>query len=64
VRGGETVSDVLLVAALVTFFALAIGVVQVLGRMIDRDRDPGALADEPPDTNVPLNPNGPAGRAL
>jgi len=59
------VSDVILVATLVAFFAVAIGVVQVLGRMIDRDRDPDALADEPPDTGVPLNPgaHGAAGGA-
>jgi hypothetical protein len=46
-------SDVLLIAILVAFFALAIGLVQVLGRMIDRDTDSNDLADEPPDTGAP-----------
>jgi hypothetical protein len=41
---------VLLIAILVAFFALAIGLVQVLGRMLDRDTDTDSLADEPPDT--------------
>ena len=36
-------SDVALIAILVAFFALAIGLVQVLSRMIERDTDP----DEP-----------------
>jgi hypothetical protein len=49
----RAVSDVLLIAILVAFFALAIGLVQVLGRMIDRDTDPDNLADEPPDTGGP-----------
>jgi hypothetical protein len=44
------VSDVLLIAILVAFFALAIGLVQVLSRMLERDTDPDSLADEPPDT--------------
>ena len=35
---------------MVAFFVLAIGLVRVLGRMIDRDADPDGLADdEPPD---------------
>jgi hypothetical protein len=42
-------NDVLDVAIMVAFFALAIGLVRVLGRMIDRDADPGGFADEPPD---------------
>ena len=46
-------SDVLLIAILVAFFALAIGLVHVLSRMIERDTDPDALADEPPDTGGP-----------
>ena len=49
-------SDVILIVILLAFFALAVGLVQVLGRMIDRDTDPDALADEPPDTDVSLNP--------
>jgi hypothetical protein len=49
-------SDVLLIAVLVAFFALAIGLVHVLSRMIDRDTDPDSLADEPPDTGVASAP--------
>jgi len=44
------VTDVLLIVILVAFFALAIGLVQVLSRMIERGNDPDALAEEPPDT--------------
>jgi hypothetical protein len=44
-------SDIGLVAILVAFFLLAIGLVRVLGRMIDRDADPEGFADEPPDTS-------------
>ncbi len=53
-------SDVILIAILVAFFALAIALVQVLGRMIDRDTDPDRLADEPPDTGAapPLGSGG------
>jgi hypothetical protein len=43
-------SDVLMVAILVAFFALAIFVVRVLGRMIDRDVDPEGFTDEPGDS--------------
>jgi hypothetical protein len=43
-------SDVLLIAILVAFFALAIGLVHMLSRMIDRDTDPDSLANDPPDT--------------
>ena len=50
-------SDVLLIAILVAFFALAIGLVHVLSRMIERDTDPDALADEPPDTGVAPDPS-------
>jgi hypothetical protein len=46
-------SDFLLIAILVAFFAFAIALVQVLGRMIDRDAGPGGLANEPPDTDGP-----------
>jgi hypothetical protein len=49
----RAVSDVLLIAILLAFFALAIGLVQVLGRMIERDTDPDSLADEPPDAGGP-----------
>jgi hypothetical protein len=44
------VSDVLLIVILLAFFALAVGLVQVLGRMIDRGTDPDDLEVEPPDT--------------
>jgi len=40
-------TDVGLVVILVAFFLLAIGLVRVLGRMIDRDSDPEGFADEP-----------------
>jgi hypothetical protein len=49
-------SDVLLIAIMVTFFALAIALVHVLSRMIERDTDPDRLADEPPDTDVAPTP--------
>jgi hypothetical protein len=43
------VSDVVLIAIMAAAFALAIGLVQVLGRLIESGgRDD--LADEPPDT--------------
>ena len=43
-------SDVGLIAMLIAAFALAIGLVQVIGRLIESgERDD--LADEPPDTN-------------
>jgi hypothetical protein len=51
------VSDVLLIAILVAFFALAIGLVHVLSRMIERDTDPDALADDPPDTGAAPAPS-------
>ena len=44
-------SDVLLAAIMVAFFVLAIGLVRVLGRIIDHDTDPDGFTDEPPDTN-------------
>ena len=40
----------LLIAILVAFFALAIGLIQVLSRMIDRDAHADGLVDKPPDT--------------
>ena len=48
-------SDVILIAILVAFFALAIALVRVVGRMIDTDAD--ALADEPPYTGAGLPPS-------
>jgi hypothetical protein len=38
-------SDVILVVIMVAFFLLAIAVVRLLGRMIDRDSDPAAFDD-------------------
>jgi hypothetical protein len=49
------VSDVVLIAIMVAFFALAIGLVQVLSRIIERDTDPDSLAEEPSDTGVAPN---------
>ena len=49
-------SDVILIAILVAFFALAIGLVQVLSRMIERDTDPDVLTDESPDTGAGKTP--------
>jgi hypothetical protein len=49
-------SDLGFVAILVAFFLLAIVLVRVLGRMIDRDADPEGLTDEPPDTGEPSEP--------
>ena len=43
-------SDVGLIALLIAAFALAIGLVQVIGRLIDSGGQDD-LADEPPDTN-------------
>jgi len=45
--------DVLLIAILVAAFALVIGLIQVISRMLERDTDRGELADEPPDTSTP-----------
>jgi hypothetical protein len=39
-------SDVILVVIMVAFFLLAIAVVRLLGRMIDRDADPAAFDDD------------------
>jgi hypothetical protein len=39
-------SDVILVVIMVAFFLLAIAVVRLLGRMIDRDADPVAFDDD------------------
>jgi uncharacterized membrane protein len=47
----RAMSDVLLAAIMVAFFVLAIGLVRVLGRMIDHDTDHDGFADEPPDTS-------------
>jgi hypothetical protein len=44
--------DVLLIATLVAAFALMIGLIRVISRMLERDTDRGELADEPPDTGT------------
>jgi hypothetical protein len=51
-------SDFLLIAVLVIFFALAIALVRVLGAMIDRDPDPDAFPEEPPDASGPVDQAG------
>jgi hypothetical protein len=53
-------SNVGLVAILVASFALAIGLVRMLARLIDRDTDPEGFASEPPDTGEPAEPPGTA----
>ena len=44
-------SDVGLIAILLAAFLLAIGLVRVLGRLIDSDAAEDGWADEPPDTS-------------
>jgi hypothetical protein len=39
-------SDVILIVIMLAFFLLAIAVVRLLGRMIDRDAAPDAFDDE------------------
>jgi hypothetical protein len=56
-------NDVTLIAILLVFFALAIGLVRVLGRMIEGDDDPGEFPDELPGAD-PLDPSDPSGRFL
>ncbi|MGD0706279.1 MAG: hypothetical protein ABSA02_41175 [Trebonia sp.] len=51
-------TDVLLIAVLVAFFAFAIGLVRVLGAMIDRDSDPDAFGEELPDASGPVDQAG------
>jgi hypothetical protein len=53
---GQAVSDIALIAILLAAFALAIGLVRALGRLIDSDA-PDGWADEPLDTP------GPSGRS-
>jgi hypothetical protein len=43
---------------MVAFFVLAIGLVQVLGRMIEHTAGSGSFADEPPDPNRPVKKRG------
>jgi hypothetical protein len=45
--------DLLLIAILVAAFALVIGLIQLINRMLERDTDRGELAGEPPDTGLP-----------
>jgi hypothetical protein len=45
--------DVLLVTIFLASFALAIGLIQVISRMLERDTDRDGLASEPPDTPAP-----------
>ena len=51
-------TDVTLIAILLAFFGLAIGLVRVLGRMIEGDGDPSEFPDDPPDTNEPSDQSG------
>jgi len=51
-------SNLLLAAVMVASFVLAIGLVQVLGRMIEHRAGPGGFADEPPDPNGPVKQRG------
>jgi hypothetical protein len=44
---------VTLIAILLVFFALAIGLVRVLGRMIEGDGDPGEFPEEAPGAGRP-----------
>jgi hypothetical protein len=45
-------SDMALAVILVAFFLLAIGLIRVLDRLIDRDANSEEVADEPPDTGA------------
>lgn len=56
-------TDAILIAIVVAFFALAIALVRVLGWIIDRDTRADALADEPPDTGAGPRP-GLGGRSV
>ena len=51
---GETMDYLLLIAILMASFALVIGRVQVISRMLERDTDPGEPGDEPPGTDPPV----------
>jgi hypothetical protein len=53
-------TDVTLIAILLAFFALAIGLVRVLGRMIEGDGDPGEFPDQPPDAGPLPAPSAPS----
>ena len=47
-------TDVTLIAILLAFFALAIGLVRVFGRMIEGGGDSVEFADEPADASAPI----------
>ncbi len=49
-------SDIGLIAILLAAFALAIGLVRVLGALIESDA-PDGWVDEPPDTASPAGPS-------
>ena len=49
----EIVQNVLLIAILVAAFALVVGLIQVVNRMLDRATDRGELPGQPPDTGTP-----------
>ena len=51
-------TDVTLIAILLAFFGLAIGLVRVIGRMIEGDGDPEEFPDEPPDASRPEDQSG------
>jgi hypothetical protein len=51
-------TDVTLIAILLAFFALAIGLVRVLGRMIEGGGDPGEVPDETLDADGPEDQSG------
>ena len=53
-------NDATLIAILLVFFALAIALVRVLGRMIEGDGDPGEFPDESPDGGPLSDPSGPS----
>ena len=57
-------TDVTLIAILVAFFGLAIGLVRVLGRMIEGDGDLGEFPDEFPTGPSDAGPPDQAGRFL
>jgi hypothetical protein len=54
----RVMTDVTLIAILLAFFALAIGLVRVLGRMIEGDGDPGEFPEEPLDAGRPEDQSG------
>ena len=57
-QGVTAMSNLLLAAVMVAAFVLAIGLVQVLSRMIEHSAGSGGFADEPPDPNGPVKQRG------